>query len=114
MTEAPFGGRHGRQLLRDPRWNKSTAFTPPEREELGLVGLLPEGCEDEDLQVQRVVRQLAIAPTNLGKYILLSALQERNETLFYRVLMSDPAQYMTIVYTPAVGEACAQFDQIMR
>ena len=110
----PFGGRRGRQLLRDPRWNKSTAYTEEEREALGLVGLVPEGCEDEDLQVTRVVRQLAIAPTALGKYILLSALQDRNETLFYRVLMSDPAQYMPIVYTPTVGEACEQYDQIMR
>jgi malate dehydrogenase (oxaloacetate-decarboxylating)(NADP+) len=110
----PFGGRRGRQLLRDPRWNKSTAYTEEEREALGLVGLVPEGREDEDLQVTRVVRQLAIAPTALGKYILLSALQDRNETLFYRVLMSDPAQYMPIVYTPTVGEACEQFDQIMR
>jgi malate dehydrogenase (oxaloacetate-decarboxylating)(NADP+) len=110
----PFGGRRGRQLLRDPRWNKSTAYTEEEREALGLVGLLPEGREDEELQVQRIVRQLAIAPTALGKYILLSALQDRNETLFYRVLMSDPAQYMPIVYTPTVGEACEQFDQIMR
>src|SRR5215217_202717 len=110
----PFGGRRGRQLLRDPRWNKSTAYTEEEREALGLVGLVPEGREDEDLQVTRVVRQLAIAPTALGKYILLSALQDRNETLFYRVLMSDPAQYMPIVYTPTVGEACEHYDQIMR
>ena len=110
----PFGGRRGRQLLRDPRWNKSTAYTEEEREALGLVGLVPEGREDEDKQVTRVVRQLAIAPTALGKYILLTALQDRNETLFYRVLMSDPAQYMPIVYTPTVGEACEQYDQIMR
>src|SRR3954451_18043990 len=96
----PFGGRRGRQLLRDHRWNKSTAYTEQERESLALIGLLPEGSEDEDLQLVRVVRQLAIAPSALGKYILLSALQDRNETLFYRVLMSDPAQYMPIVYTP--------------
>ena len=64
----PFGGRRGRQLLRDPRWNKSTAYTEEEREALGLVGLVPEGCEDEDLQVTRVVRQLAIAPTSLGNW----------------------------------------------
>ncbi len=113
MTE-PFGGRRGRQLLRDPRWNKSTAFTAEEREALGLVGLLPEGVESEDRQVQRIVHQLGQAPTALGKYVLLSALHDRNETLFYRVLMSDPAQYMPIVYTPTVGEACEHFDQILR
>ena len=114
MGSTAFGGLRGRQLLRDPRWNKATAFTPDEREALGLVGLLPEGTEDEDVQVERIVRQLSIVPTDLGKYILLNALLDRNETLFYRVIMSDPAQYMPIVYTPTVGEACQQFDQIMR
>ena len=58
-----FDGPRGRQLLRDPRWNKSTAFTAEEREELGLVGLLPEGIETVDRQVERVVHQLAQAPT---------------------------------------------------
>ncbi len=109
-----FDGPRGRQLLRDPRWNKSTAFTAEEREELGLVGLLPEGIETVDRQVERVVHQLAQAPTDIGKYVLFTALQDRDETLFYRVLMSDPAQYMPIVYTPTVGEACLAFDQILR
>jgi malate dehydrogenase (oxaloacetate-decarboxylating)(NADP+) len=107
-------GRRGRQLLRNPRWNKSTAFTAHERESLGLVGLLPEGVEDEARQVQRVVRQLGQAPSALAKYVSLNHLHDRNETLFYRVLMSDPEVYLPIVYTPTVGEACERFDQIMR
>jgi malate dehydrogenase (oxaloacetate-decarboxylating)(NADP+) len=114
MDNAAFGGRRGRQLLRDPRWNKSTAFTAAEREALGLVGLLPEGIESLDRQVERVVHQLGQAPTAIGQYVLMTALQDRDETLFYRVLMSDPARYMPIVYTPTVGEACQQFDQILR
>jgi malate dehydrogenase (oxaloacetate-decarboxylating)(NADP+) len=98
-------GRRGRQLLRNPRWNKSTAFTAHERESLGLVGLLPEGVEDEARQVQRVVRQLGQAPSALAKYVSLNHLHDRNET---------PEVYLPIVYTPTVGEACERFDQIMR
>lgn len=114
METGAFGGRRGRALLRDPRWNKSTAFSAIERDELGLVGLLPEGIEDEDRQVQRVVHQLAQASTNLDKYIVLSNLHDRDETLYYRVLMSDPPQYMPIVYTPTVGEACQRYDIVLR
>ncbi|MET0461154.1 MAG: NAD-dependent malic enzyme [Ilumatobacteraceae bacterium] len=111
---ARFGGRRGQQLLRDPRWNKSTAYSEEEREALGLVGLLPEGIESEDQQVRRVVHQLEVATTPLAKYVVLTNLHDRNSTLFYRVLMSDPAQYMPIVYTPTVGEACQKYDLILR
>jgi malate dehydrogenase (oxaloacetate-decarboxylating)(NADP+) len=98
---AALDGRRGRQLLRNPRWNKSTAFTTHEREPLGLVGLLPEGVEDEARQVQRVVRQLGQAPSALAKSVSLNHLHDRNETLFYRVLMSDPEVYLPIVYLDA-------------
>ncbi|MET0458154.1 MAG: oxaloacetate-decarboxylating malate dehydrogenase, partial [Ilumatobacteraceae bacterium] len=101
-------------MLRDPRWNKSTAYSEEEREALGLVGLLPEGIESEDQQVRRVVHQLEVATTALAKYVVLTNLHDRNSTLFYRVLMSDPAQYMPIVYTPTVGEACEKYDLILR
>jgi hypothetical protein len=96
----------GRELLRNPRLNKSTAFTLPEREALGLIGLLPEQIETDAAQVQRVLQQVSLKVTNLDKYIYLSGLQDTNETLFYKVLMSDPAQFMPYVYTPTVGEAC--------
>jgi malate dehydrogenase (oxaloacetate-decarboxylating)(NADP+) len=104
----------GISLLRDPRLNKSTAFTEAEREALGLVGLVPEGIDSEDTQVQRVLLQLGQKPTDLEKYIFLSQLQDTDETLFYRLLMSDPAQFLPLVYTPTVGDACLQFGHLIR
>ena len=104
----------GLALLRDPRLNKSTAFSEAEREALGLVGLLPEGIDSEETQIDRVHLQLSRKPNDLEKYIYLSQLQGTDETLFYRVLMSDPAHFLPLVYTPTVGEACLQFGHIMR
>src|SRR5580658_1501869 len=105
---------NGVSVLRDPRLNKSTAFTESEREGLGLVGLVPEGIDSEDTQLQRALLQLGQKPTDLEKYIYLSQLQDIDETLFYRLLMSDPAQFLPLVYTPTVGEACVQFGHILR
>jgi malate dehydrogenase (oxaloacetate-decarboxylating)(NADP+) len=104
----------GTALLRDPQLNKSTAFTESEREALGLVGLVPEGIDNEDTQIQRVLLQLGQKPNDLEKYIYLSQLQDMDETLFYRLLMSDPAHFLPLVYTPTVGEACMQFGHIVR
>ena len=104
----------GVAILRDPRLNKSTAFTESEREELGLLGLVPEGVDIEETQIQRVLLQLTQKPNDLEKYIHLSQLQDTDETLFFRVLMSDPAHFLPLVYTPTVGEACLQFGHIMR
>ncbi|HEY2107485.1 MAG TPA: NAD-dependent malic enzyme [Candidatus Binataceae bacterium] len=104
----------GVALLRDPRLNKSTAFTESEREELGLLGLVPEGIDSEETQIQRVLLELTQKPNDLEKYIYLSQLQDTDETLFFRVLMSDPAHFLPLVYTPTVGEACLQFGHIIR
>ncbi len=105
---------HGLALLRDPQFNKSTAFTESEREALGLHGLLPEGIDSEADQIRRVHLQLSRKPNDLEKYIYLSQLQDTDETLFFCVLMSDPVQFLPLVYTPTVGEACLQFGHIMR
>jgi malate dehydrogenase (oxaloacetate-decarboxylating)(NADP+) len=105
---------NGVSVLRDPRLNKSTAFTESEREGLGLVGLVPEGIDSEDTQIQRALLQLGQKPTDLEKYIYLSQLQDIDETLFYRLLMSDPASFLPLVYTPTVGEACLKFGHIIR
>src|SRR5258708_2025937 len=111
-TTAPT--RTGHELLRDPRFNKGTAFTEAERRELGLEGLLPPVVSTADLQVARRHDEIANLSDDLQKYLVLSDLQSRNETLFYRVLMSDPATYMPIVYTPTVGEACQKFGHLFR
>jgi malate dehydrogenase (oxaloacetate-decarboxylating)(NADP+) len=104
----------GADLLHDPRRNKSTAFSEAEREKLGLLGLLPEGIDDLDTQLRRALAQLDGKTTDLERYIYLSQLQDTDETLFYRVLMSDPARFMPIVYTPTVGEACLKFGHLFR
>ncbi|HVI88979.1 MAG TPA: NAD-dependent malic enzyme [Dongiaceae bacterium] len=106
--------QRGYALLRDPRHNKGSAFSEQERRELGLEGLLPTVSLTLPLQVARLHNELAQLDSDLQRYLLLSDLQARNETLFYAVLMSDPARFMPIVYTPTVGEACQKFDQIYR
>jgi malate dehydrogenase (oxaloacetate-decarboxylating)(NADP+) len=104
----------GYDLLHNPRRNKGTAFTDAERRARGIEGLLPPASITIELQVARLHSELANLDNDLQKYLLLSDLQARNETLFYAVLMSDPASFMPIVYTPTVGEACQKFDQIFR
>lgn len=104
----------GIAVLQDPQLNKSTAFTEQEKQALGLVGLVPDVTESEDLQLQRVNLQLAQKPTDLERYIYLMNLLDHNETLFYRTLMSDPARFLPIVYDPTIGEACLKFGHIYR
>jgi malate dehydrogenase (oxaloacetate-decarboxylating)(NADP+) len=104
----------GVALLRDPALNKGTAFTGPERDALGLRGLLPPHvCTQED-QVARVLENFHRLQTPLAKYILIEALQDRNEALFYRLIMENPDEMMPIIYTPTVGLACQQFGHIYR
>ena len=106
--------KHGIDLLHDPSLNKSTAFTEAEKQALGLVGLIPDVTETEDLQLQRVNLQLAQKPTDLERYIYLINLLDHNETLFYRTVMSDPVRFLPIVYDPTIGEACLKFGHIYR
>ncbi len=101
-------------LLFNPRLNKGTAFTEAERERLGLVGLLPDKVETTEIQLERQRIQLSHKPTDLEKYVFLSELQDRNERLYYQLLTSAPAEFMPLVYTPTVGEACQRFGHIMR
>jgi malate dehydrogenase (oxaloacetate-decarboxylating)(NADP+) len=110
MPEHPTGY----QLLHNPRLNKGTAFTEAERRAFGLEGLLPPAVLPIHLQVARRHDEIARLDNDLQKYLVLSDLQGRNETLYYAVLMSDPATYMPLVYTPTVGEACQKFGHIFR
>jgi malate dehydrogenase (oxaloacetate-decarboxylating)(NADP+) len=104
----------GYERLHNPRLNKGTAFTEAERREYGLEGLLPPAVTTIDLQVARRRVEIADLGDDLQKYLVLSDLQARNERLFYAVMMSDPATYMPLVYTPTVGEACQKFGHIFR
>jgi malate dehydrogenase (oxaloacetate-decarboxylating)(NADP+) len=110
----PLAANFGIELLHDPRQNKSTAFTLTEREELGLTGLLPSGVDTEDIQVQRALQQIGDKPTDLERYIYLVGLLDTDETLFYKVVMSDPARFLPVLYDPTVGEACLKFGHIFR
>ncbi|GGC79560.1 NAD-dependent malic enzyme [Chelatococcus reniformis] len=104
----------GYGVLRDPHVNRGSAFTEPERRARRLEGLLPPGMSTLELQIARVHAELAALDNDLQKYLLLSDLRGRNETLFFAVVMADPATFMPLVYTPTVGEACQKFDHIFR
>ena len=104
----------GVALLDDPVRNKGTAFTAAERDRYGLIGLLPDAIETIDRQVDRVHAHLAAKDSDLERYIYLIGLLDRNETLFYRVVMADPMRFLPIVYDPTVAEACLKFGHIYR
>ncbi|HSQ69072.1 MAG TPA: NAD-dependent malic enzyme [Steroidobacteraceae bacterium] len=104
----------GMALLRDPTLNKGTAFTEHERDSLGLRGLLPAHVCPQDEQVERVLENFRRLDSDLSKYILLEGLYDRNERLFFRVMIECPDEMMPIVYTPTVGLACQHFGHIYR
>jgi malate dehydrogenase (oxaloacetate-decarboxylating)(NADP+) len=104
----------GLALLDDAARNKGTAFTEKERWRYGLEGLLPPSAESLDRQVERVLGHLAAKPTDLERYIYLIGLSDRNETLFYRTVMSDPMRFIPILYDPTVADACLTFGHIYR
>jgi len=106
--------KRGIDVLQDPALNKSTAFTEAEKQTLGIVGLVLNVTETEDLQLSRVMMQLSHKTTDLDRYIYLVNLLDHNETLFYRTVMSDPARFLPIVYDPTIGEACLKFGHIYR
>ena len=114
--EGPGGAGlpRGTALLREPLLNKGTAFSAAERETLGLRGLLPPRINTQEAQVSRVLENFRRKPTDLDKYINLAALHDRNETLFYRVVVDNPDEMMPIIYTPTVGLACQQFGHIFQ
>ena len=106
--------KHGIDVLHDPVLNKSTGFTEAEKQALGIVGLVPDVTETEEIQLSRVLMQLGHKSTDLDRYIYLVNLLDHNEVLFYRTVMSDPARVLPIVYDPTIGEACLKFGHIYR
>lgn len=79
---------------------------------MGLIGLLPPTLGNQDLQAKRIMHQISTKDSDLHKYLDLMALLQRNERLFYRVLMDNLEELMPIVYTPTVGKACQMYGEI--
>jgi malate dehydrogenase (oxaloacetate-decarboxylating) len=104
----------GMRVLEDPLTNKGTAFTEEERSELGVRGLVPTAVETLDQQVHRRYRAYQEQPTDMARHINLRALQDTNETLFYRLVSSYIEETLPILYTPTVGAACQRFSEIYR
>lgn len=104
----------GEDLLHEPLLNKGTAFTDAEREILGLRGLLPPRVSTQAEQVARVLENLSTKSSALEKYIYLIGLEDRNETLFYRVIIDHIDEMMPLIYTPTVGQACQTYGHIFR
>src|SRR5690554_1615240 len=100
----------GPTLLETPLLNKSSAFSPEERKEFNLTGLLPPRYETIDEQVARAYMQYQTFDTALNKHIFLRAIQDTNETMYYRLVREHIDEMMPIIYTPTVGDACEQFS----
>jgi malate dehydrogenase (oxaloacetate-decarboxylating)(NADP+) len=114
LTPLPEWFPRGAALLRDPTLNKGTAFSLRERDALGLRGLLPPHVITQEDQVNRVLENFRRLESDLSRYILLEALHDRNEALFFRVITENPDEMMPVIYTPTVGLACQQFGHIYR
>lgn len=115
MNDEQISALHrGVKILHDPIRNKGTAFTEADRRELSLTGLLPPRVHSAAEQELRVLGNIRDKPTNLARYLYLISLQDRNETLFYRVVMNNIEEMMPLIYTPTVGAACQEFQHIYR
>jgi malate dehydrogenase (oxaloacetate-decarboxylating) len=101
---------HGRELLRNPRLNRGTAFTQAERTALGVAGLLPAGVQTLEEQMRRAYEQYQTQPSNLAKNEFLAALHDRNEVLYYRLLAEHLKAMLPVVYDPVVAEAIEQYS----
>ena len=104
----------GDAVINDGALNKSTAFTPDEREELGLRGLLPYVESSQPQQMTRALQNMRRKKSDIEKYIFLTALQIRNERLYYRTVIENIEEIMPLIYTPTVGQACKEFAHIFR
>jgi malate dehydrogenase (oxaloacetate-decarboxylating) len=104
----------GQLLLDNPLLNKGSAFPEDERREFGLLGLLPQHCSTVEEQLARTYENYRRKESDLERYVFLTALQDRNETLFYRLLQEHISEMMPIIYTPTVGEGCRQYSHVFR
>jgi malate dehydrogenase (oxaloacetate-decarboxylating) len=109
--EIPYKGY---ALMRDPLLNKGSAFPYPERNEFHLTGLITESVGTLEQQMERAYENFSSKRTDLGKYIALESLMDRNETLYYALVTRHLEEMLPIVYTPTVGQACIQMSHIIR
>ncbi|XP_047266089.1 NADP-dependent malic enzyme, chloroplastic-like isoform X2 [Capsicum annuum] len=114
ITPWTFSVASGYSLLRDPHYNKGLAFSEKERDSHYLSGLLPPVVVDQELQVKKVMNVLRQYDVPLQRYMAMMDLQERNERLFYKLLMENVEELLPIVYTPTVGEACQKYGSIFK
>ena len=104
----------GPVLLDNPLLNKGSAFPEEERREFGLLGLLPLHCSTIEEQLARTYENYRRKESDLERYVFLTALQDRNEILFYRLLQEHVSEMMPIIYTPTVGDGCRQYSHVFR
>jgi malate dehydrogenase (oxaloacetate-decarboxylating) len=105
---------NGRSLIENPLLNKGSAFSEEERREFGLLGLVPPHVSTTEEQLTRTYASYREKDSDLERYIYLVSLQDRNETLFYKLLEEHITEMMPIIYTPVVGEGCRQYSHIYR
>ena len=109
-----LAGKRGYDVIRDPLLNKGSAFTPAEREALGLAGIVPPQTQTMERQAQRTYANVQRAATPIDKYVALMALQDRNEHLFYRLLLDRLREFLPIIYTPTVGQATQDYSRVFQ
>uniref|UniRef100_A0A0D9WDJ7 Malic enzyme n=1 Tax=Leersia perrieri TaxID=77586 RepID=A0A0D9WDJ7_9ORYZ len=114
VTPWSFSVASGYTLLRDPRHNKGLAFSEAERDAHYLRGLLPPSIMSQELQEKKLMHNLRQYTVPLQRYIAMMDLQERNERLFYKLLIDNVEELLPVVYTPTVGEACQKYGSIYR
>jgi len=107
-------GLRGSQLLDAPILNKGSAFPDQERDELGLLGLLPYHASTVEEQLTRTYENYKTKTSDIERYVFLTALQDRNETLFYRLVQDHISEMMPIIYTPTVGLGCQRYSHVFR
>src|SRR5918911_1334901 len=110
-TRPEVSAHSGRTLLRDPRFNRGTAFTHRERSALGLEGLLPAGVQTLEQQSYRAYAQYLAQPNDLARNEFLAALRDRNEVLYYKLLEQHLKEMLPVVYDPIVAQAIEQYSR---
>ncbi|DBB14358.1 TPA: NADP-dependent malic enzyme 1 [Trebouxia sp. C0006] len=104
----------GADLCRNPKYNKGLAFTETERDRLYLRGLLPPAILSQDVQADRALINIRSMANDLDRHSYLTALQERNESLFYKLLVDNIKELLPIVHMPTVSEYCAKYALMFR